>query len=246
MVRDCADGGVRRDGRDRVRCPRPCGAQGDRPTAGEEFDCTRHHEPRPAAAPIVVNTDGLQAEITPGAMAKWAADVSHGQEAAVVAKCWTIAPQYIAERYFAEPATVATIFAQRPVSGQAGVAWGRYESAYAHVPWSEAKSGYPCPRIRLNAAQQIYPDDFVAHIARRFILRAQGRPINPADTAASYPLECTVVRGPIANVERGDVQLITVTREDLPHGDIRWIVQAGLLTMRMALEPGVVCVQAAA
>ena len=200
----------------------------------------------PPFVPITVNMDGLRTEITPGAMGKWAADISRGDKAIVVGKCWTTAPTYIADRYFSDRSAVATILAQRPASGQAGVGWGDIRSAQVYVPWSEAKSDYACPRVRLNAGQEIYPDDFVAHIARRFILRAQGDPINPADTAAAYPLECNFARDPITNVDRGDANRITVTREDVVHGDTRWIVQAGPLTMRMSTEPGGVCVKAAA
>ncbi len=194
---------------------------------------------------IEVNLAGLRGEITPGSMQKWADDVSAGDVPTVTAKCWTIAPEYIAERYFADRGILASIFTQVPVSGQAGVAWGRYGGAYGHVPWEEAKSGYPCPRVTLHAGQPQYSDAYVAHIARRFIRRAQGHPINPADTDAAYPLVCAFGRGSITGVGRGNPDDVAVTREALPHGDTRWTVRAGLLTMQMAVKLGGVCVREA-
>lgn len=195
--------------------------------------------------PITVNTEGLGTELAPGSLQRWAADVSNGNESTVIAKCWTIAPDYVRARYFADVPTVAAIFAQRPQSGQAGVSWGTWGGAYAHVPWDEAKSGYSCPRITLKSGEHLYSNAFVAYIAKRFILRAQGKPVNPADTEANYHLECIYAPGEIRDVARGDANQIAVTREDLPHGDARWTVRSGPLTMQMAIEPGTVCVKSA-
>lgn len=200
----------------------------------------------PSRAAIAVNTDGLRTEISPGGMAKWADDVSRGDVEAVVAKCWTVAPEYIRSRYFADTGALTAILAQRPVSGQAGVSWGEFGGAYVYVPWHEGRSDYPCPRITRGADQHLYPDDYIAHRARRFILRAQGKPINPADTETAYPIECAFSPGVIADVDRGDPERVRVFREEGPHGVAEWTVRAGDLTLKMVTEPGDACVRAAA
>ncbi|MFN8055325.1 MULTISPECIES: hypothetical protein [unclassified Gordonia (in: high G+C Gram-positive bacteria)] len=199
----------------------------------------------PSPVPIEVNTVGLHSELAPGGTARWAADVNAGAVSTVIGKCWTVAPAYIRVRYFGDRSALAGIFLRRPVVGQAGVSWGRFDSTYAHIPWDEAKSDYPCPRITLERGEHLYSDAYVAYIAKRFILRAQGNPINPADTEAAYRLQCVYAPGEIRNVASGDVDQIDVTREDLPHGDARWTVRSGPLTMQMGIEPGAVCVKSA-
>ena len=90
------------------------------------------------------------------------------------------------------------------------MSWGRFDSTYAHIPWDEAKSDYPCPRITLERGEHLYSDAYVAYIAKRFILRAQGNPINPADTGP--PTGSNVSTRPvIRNVASGDVDQIDVT-----------------------------------
>ena len=100
---------------------------------------------------------------------------------------------------------------------------GKRESAYAQISTEEAKSDYPCPRLRVDSGQHLYSDAYVAHIARRLILRAQGKPINLADTESAYRLVCTPLR-PSQRDGRGDPNQIDVAEEDLPHGGARWSV----------------------
>ena len=60
-----------------------------------------------------------------------------------------------------------------------------------------------------------YSDAYVAHIARRLILRAQGKPINLADTESAYRLVCTHPLGPVSGMERGDPNQIDVAEGGL-------------------------------
>ncbi|HNP56648.1 MAG TPA: toll/interleukin-1 receptor domain-containing protein [Gordonia sp. (in: high G+C Gram-positive bacteria)] len=197
------------------------------------------------ATRLAVNTTGLGTELAAGGVQKWAADVANGDVDAVVAKCWTVAPDYIRVRYFGDLQAVADIFSQRPVPGQSGVTWGKRESAYAQISTEEAKSDYPCPRLRVDSGQHLYSDAYVAHIARRLILRAQGKPINLADTESAYRLVCTHPLGPVSGMERGDPNQIDVAEEDLPHGGARWSVRSGPLTMQMTMGEEGVCVESA-
>ncbi|GED98485.1 hypothetical protein [Gordonia crocea] len=201
--------------------------------------------PAPDSVDLVVNTAGLRTEVAPGSMQNWAADVSRGDVATVVAKCWTVAPGYIRDRYFRDPTALAAIFAHRPTPAQAGVIWGDHTGPHGYVPWTEGRSDYPCPRVVLGAGERLYTDEYAGHLARRFILRSQGAPVNPGDTAAAYPMVCAFRPGPVTNVERADADRISVTREDLPHGDARWRARAGEVTVMLAIAPTDVCVQSA-
>ncbi|MFT4199482.1 hypothetical protein [Gordonia sp. (in: high G+C Gram-positive bacteria)] len=201
------------------------------------------HPAGPSAAPgdratIVVNSGDSEF----ASLQRWAREVNAGDVDAVTRKCWTMPPEYIRERYFGATSAVAAALSTEPQQGQAGTNWKGPSGATILLTWDEDKSPYACPKVSLAAGDDA-PDYYVAYRVRRFILREQGRPINPGDNEASYWLRCAlpVDRGEVANVDRADADDVRVSMA----GDHKWTATAGPVTFDVAYEPAEPCISSA-
>ena len=118
---------------------------------------------------------------------KWADDVAAGRIDVLKRKCWTISPTVIDTEY-AQVTAIKGILETPGSQTQFGMAWrsgaGRLDFAY-----NELKSDYPCPVAEVaEGFEEKVPQ--AGWIVQRALRRAQGNPVNPADTEAVYPLTC--------------------------------------------------------
>lgn len=180
-------------------------------------------------------------EINRDSVAKWARDVSAGDEATLVKKCWTVPPSYIRARYLRDRATLNSILGQHPSPGQTGISWGSLQSNGVLVTTAEGLSDYACPKVFV-AGEPTNPDDYVAYRVKRFVLREQGRPVNPGDTESSYYLRCSYERGTITGLAAANPNSITVTASQ---SGSEWEATAGPVRLRVRAENGEPCVVSA-
>lgn len=189
-----------------------------------------------------VNTTGLDpAYINAGSVQAWADDVAADDGPNLTTKCWTLPADYVSGHYTAVAGRIATALTTTPAPAQDGYVWGLNSATEVRVPWAEGTSEYACPHVDLDGNHS--PDDStVIWTVRRFLLREQGRPVNPADTEAAYPLRCTYSAGPVdpAAVAVADPDDLTVATKDWDHG--RWYLTTPGARATMSVENGRVCV----
>lgn len=219
------------------------------PSSGETAE-TRHATDSASttsaenAAQIVVRTSGGNYSLrNPRSIEKWAADVNRRAEDSLVAKCWTFPPQYVQDRYLGDVPRLAEILSNPPGGSQAGAIWsteGRSDGDVVLLSWAEEKSDYACPQVQVGGDYRAN-DEYVGYRVKRYILRAQGRPVNPNDTPANYPLECGLPhqRGGYVNTEKADPDNISVTRVD----ELRWTATSGPVTFDVGWEPSEPCIR---
>ena len=123
------------------------------------------------------------------ALRAWATDFAAGDVDALVRKCWTIAPSRVRGMYAAVK-PIEHAIAQPGIEGQFAYIW-RDGTTTVSVKRSEISSGYACPYVSPQSDTHIYNGDDAKYRVLRFVQRIIGQPVNPADTEANYPLECS-------------------------------------------------------
>lgn len=118
---------------------------------------------------------------------KWADDVAAGRIADLKRKCWTIGPTVVATEY-SQVKALKSILETPGTQTQFGMLW-KSGAGQLHFAYTELKSDYPCP-VADVAKNFDEKSSQAAWIVQRALRRAQGRPVNPADTEPAYPLTC--------------------------------------------------------
>lgn len=118
---------------------------------------------------------------------KWADDVAAGRMDVLKRKCWTISPTVIDTEY-AQVTAIKSILETPGTQTQFGMRWKSGAGAL-HFAYNELASDYPCPVADVAAGfEERVPQ--AGWVVQRALRRAQGNPVNPADTEAVYPLTC--------------------------------------------------------
>ncbi|MFZ2238264.1 MAG: hypothetical protein WAV90_01820 [Gordonia amarae] len=118
---------------------------------------------------------------------KWADDVAAGRIDVLTRKCWTISPKVVATEY-SQVTAIKNILETPGSQTQFGMAW-KSGAGQLHFAYNELKSDYPCPVADVaEGFEEKVPQ--AGWIVQRALRRAQGNPVNPADTEAVYPLTC--------------------------------------------------------
>ncbi|MFE3542150.1 hypothetical protein ACFXK0_04150 [Nocardia sp. NPDC059177] len=143
-------------------------------------------QPLPADAPQVGAVPGEPDAVT--AVRRWAADLETGTVADLQAKCWTIPPRTVAEMY-ADPQTVLAALTGPGTATADTITW-RTGATTVTVEREAVDSGYACGRVFAAGVEPGYDDADARHTVRRYLARAVGKPLDPADIEASHPLTC--------------------------------------------------------
>lgn len=122
------------------------------------------------------------------ALAAWATDLVSLDTDTLTARCWTMPPSSVAQRYSDVPG-ILTAIATPGVDGQYSVTWSGGGLSVA-AKRSEIASGYACPFVFPEGQVNFYTQADAAHAVVRFLSRAVGRPVNPRDVETFYPLIC--------------------------------------------------------
>lgn len=142
--------------------------------------------PLPADAPQVGAVAGEPEAVT--AVRRWAADLRTGTVAELQTKCWTIPPRTVAEMY-ADPQSVLTALSNPGTATADTVTW-QSGTTTVTVDRESVASGYACGRVFAAGVEPGYDDADARHTVRRYLARATGKPLDPADIEASHPLTC--------------------------------------------------------
>lgn len=219
----------------------PVGANGTNGTLTNNAATNNSQTTASPTTPITINTSGIERLINTDSVRKWVGDVERGDIATLTAKCWTMSPSYIRDKYIAPGgARLTSILSQTPTGAQAGVWWGKMNAPSVSVTWAEGKSDYACPKVDLTGSDPI-SDDYLAYRVKRYILRAKGTPVNAGDTESSYGLECDLQSGSKRNVANADPENIAVTQL----GEHHWQAQAGSVIFDVGYEPAEPCIVSA-
>ncbi|MFD3705480.1 hypothetical protein ACFWUP_20265 [Nocardia sp. NPDC058658] len=147
---------------------------------------TRATPPLPADAPQVGAVAGNPDAVT--AVRRWAADLKTGTLEDLESKCWTIPPNTVAEMY-ADPQTVLAALTGPATATVDAVTW-RNSTTTVTVDRESIASGYACGRVFAAGVEPAYDDADARHTVRRYLARATGKPLDPADIEADHPLTC--------------------------------------------------------
>ena len=177
---------------------------------------------------------------------KWADDVSAGDEAALVRKCWTYPASYIRDRYLGSGKKLNEILSATDEPGQSGVRW-QSQSGQVFATDPELNSTYACPQVTLDG-QDMWPDDYVAYRVERFIRREQGDPVNPGDTDSNgYDLTCGLphIQGEVDNVDNADPGDVEVSDAPRENNTDTWKVTSNGVEFTVIAMLGNACIQRA-
>ncbi|WP_330184060.1 hypothetical protein OHB26_10870 [Nocardia sp. NBC_01503] len=122
----------------------------------------------------------------------WAADLREHGEAALETRCWSMAPRNMRARY-AEPQPILDALARPGVHSGTNTVW-KSGAITVVVTDRDAASGYACPRV-VPTGGEAFNDADARHTVRRYLSRAIGDPVDPADRESAYPLVCTLQPG---------------------------------------------------
>ncbi|MBC7300613.1 MAG: hypothetical protein H5T78_06640 [Nocardia sp.] len=142
--------------------------------------------PLPADAPQVGAVAGHADAVT--AVRRWAADLKTGTVAELQTKCWTIPPATVAEMYAAPQSVLAALAG--PGTATADTVTWRNRTITVTVDRESVDFGYACGRVSAVGVEPGYDDADARHTVRRYLARAVGKPLDPADTEADHPLTC--------------------------------------------------------
>lgn len=128
---------------------------------------------------------------------KLADDIYAGDVSKLTSYCWTMAPDYIDDRYGTPQARGAVLdaLAHQLEGAQTGV---YAEGALAQVSfsWAELDSPYPCPEVTFPdlsddaALSDDLSESRLAWEIHRLAGRLSGSPVSPHDIESDYPLYC--------------------------------------------------------
>ncbi|MBF6173500.1 hypothetical protein [Nocardia blacklockiae] len=129
------------------------------------------------------------------ALTRWAIDLQEAPRSTLVDKCWSMAPRNVETMYADEQAILAAL-AEPGVDQGTAVVWqspaGTASRAAVTVVAQRADiaTGYACPRVFTAGAEPGFTDADARHTVRRYLARATGKPLDPADQEATHPLVC--------------------------------------------------------
>jgi|GEM_PF-489525 len=171
------------------------------------------------------------------ALTRWAMDLQMLPLDRLQDKCWTMAPQNINSMY-ADRRSILSTLAQPGVDDGTAITWrGAGRAPITIVAQrTDIDSGYACPRVFPADTAPNFNDADARHAVRRYLDRATGAPLDPADKESTHPLVCAaspatwdpagtghptaaplaVNLGKLAGVESFVDQAIT---SKAPHGD---------------------------
>lgn len=200
-----------------------------------------------SGAPASTPTEPVRVAGASSPMVAWAADVSAGNVDGLLEKCWRYPESYVRERYVGvDRAALNAILATTPQATQVGQIWkSDLGQVIADGPMDES---YACPQVVLTGQEQ-FPEDLVAHTAKRYILLKQGRPMNPAETTGydgqSEPLGCgPSPTGPYDSPDRADADAIVVGDPHPAEGTTEWTVGAGPRDVAVQKRLVALCIRA--
>lgn len=131
------------------------------------------------------------------AVQRWADDVAAGNTEALTRKCWTFTPERIREMWTGSrrSALLATLTSRGQLANPGGAVW-QSATLSVGVNYDELDSSYACPVVTpLNTYLELDDAD-VGLLVDRYLGRAEGRPVNPADVPSDYHLTCEVGSSP--------------------------------------------------
>lgn len=120
------------------------------------------------------------------ALRPWLADVTAKDLPALTSKCWTQPPSVIGEMY-GDAGRITEAVSGPGVLGQFGPTWKSATTTVQLRP-SEVASSYGCPDV--YAANGSIPLEKARYAVVRYLGRHVGKPVDPADVEADYPLLC--------------------------------------------------------
>ncbi|WP_280272314.1 hypothetical protein [Nocardia wallacei] len=129
------------------------------------------------------------------ALTHWAIDLQELPQARLVDKCWTMAPRNV-ETMYADKQAILAALAEPGVDDGTALVWKSpattaSRSAVTVVAQrSDIDTGYACPRVFPSGTEIGFTDADARHTVRRYLARAAGTPLDPADREATHPLVC--------------------------------------------------------
>ncbi|MGW6424283.1 hypothetical protein ACWF82_16545 [Nocardia sp. NPDC055053] len=151
-------------------------------------------EPAPTGATTPLPADAPQVGAVPGAadavtaVRRWAADLQTGTIAELQDKCWAIPPRTVADMY-ADPEAILAALSQPGTATADTVTW-RNRTITVTVEREAAATGYACGRAFAAGVEPGYDEADARHTVRRYLARAVGKPLDPADIETTHPLTC--------------------------------------------------------
>ncbi|MGC0366886.1 hypothetical protein ABH922_004870 [Rhodococcus sp. 27YEA15] len=140
----------------------------------------------PPPVPLVGAVPGNAAAAP--ALTAWADDLVSLTPDALAARCWGKPPNTVTAQY----TDVAAIFAALATPGVDGPYASTWSAGGLSVSaqHSDIATGYACPYVYTSGQPTFYSSDDAAYAVVRFLSRATGRPVNPRDVEAFFPLIC--------------------------------------------------------
>ncbi|MVU79761.1 hypothetical protein GPX89_21270 [Nocardia sp. ET3-3] len=126
------------------------------------------------------------------AVARWAADLRGRGLDELAGRCWTMAPRNVHAMY-AEPQTILDALAGPGSISENAVTWQNTE-VIVTAQDRDIATGYACPHVYPTGGEAGFNDADARHTVRRFLSRATGNPLDPADREDAYPLICAAGR----------------------------------------------------
>lgn len=142
--------------------------------------------PVPADAPPVGAVPGVPAAVP--ALQRFAADLRTGDLTVLQQECWIIPPLTVQSMY-ADPDAVLNALAQPGAAADGVLTWTDGVTTVT-VDEHQVSSGYACGRVYPAGVEPAYDAADARHTVRRYLARFTGRPLDPADEEADYPLVC--------------------------------------------------------
>jgi hypothetical protein len=164
---------------------------------------------RTAELPVTVSLASPDSDAA-DALTRWATDLQQLSPAQLERKCWTMAPHNVESMYTDKQAILAAL-AQPGVDNGSTIVWKG--PATGHDPITvvaqrtDIDAGYACPRVFPADTEAGFDDADARHTVRRYLDRAAGSPIDPADREATHPLVCTASWDPTGTGRSGTAPL---------------------------------------
>ncbi|BCK52325.1 hypothetical protein [Nocardia wallacei] len=141
------------------------------------------------------------------ALTRWAIDLQELPQARLVDKCWTMAPRNVETMYTDKQAVLAAL-AEPGVDDGTAIVW-KGPAATVVAQRSDIATGYACPRVFPSGSEIGFTDADARHTVRRYLARAAGTPLDPADREATHPLVCAAGWDPTGSGRSAVPPLVT-------------------------------------
>ncbi|WP_245665268.1 hypothetical protein [Nocardia sienata] len=142
--------------------------------------------PIPADAPVVGAVPGVP-DAAP-ALQRFAADLRSADIATLQNTCWSIPPLTVQTMYTDRDA-VLNALAQPGTAADGTLTWTDGITTVT-VDEHRVAAGYACGRVFPAGVEAVYDAADARHTVRRYLARATGQPLDPADLEEQYPLVC--------------------------------------------------------